>query len=256
MLSADSRNHSIGFKFVNEMLNISYLSGWVRKPSKEGFLLQQTNSLAHAIFITVDPGTRIPKETTPVTVVCHAYGKKRDDGKSVVELIAIDIKKPSSRSMPIELVWNSSLAEGVAADAFQPFKSTHHGGKEQQAYISVLLRQHRDASLAIPIRVYEKPEMLAGILRTIPVGYPVSMVGQVNIKVIPNNENIQEIADSFLHIRTRSLSGVTKGVEIKQEPVWWGEMARRIVAERKDRQVNVIRPVAQAASSAIFDPTL
>ena len=77
MLSADSRNHSIGFKFVNEMLNISYLSGWVRKPSKEGFLLQQTNSLAHAIYITVDPGTRIPKETTPVTVVCHAYGRKR-----------------------------------------------------------------------------------------------------------------------------------------------------------------------------------
>lgn len=318
MLSADSRNHSIGFKFVNEMLNISYLSGWVRKPSKEGFLLQQTNSLAHAIYITVDPGTRIPKETTPVTVVCHAYGRKRDDGKSVVELIAIDIKKPSSRSMPIELVWNSSLAEGVATDAFQPFKSdgsfkgmiaeqiddsetseiadilrvleatkgrlntklgenanvvtlagfvegaaivraTHHGGKEQQAYISVLLRQHRDASLAIPIRVYEKPEMLAGILRTIPVGYPVSMVGQVNIKVIPNNENIQEIADSFLHIRTRSLSGVTKGVEIKQEPVWWGEMARRIMAERKDRQEKAVRPAVppiQAASSALVDKTL
>lgn len=313
MLSADSRNHSIGFKFVNEILNISYLSGWVRKsPKGDGFLLQQTNSLAHAIHISVEPGTRIPKEATPVTVVCHVYGRKREDGKSVVELLAIDIKKPSSRSMPIELVWNSSLAEGVTADAFQPFKSdgsfkgmiaeqiddsesseianilrvleatkgklntklgensnvvtlagfvegaaivraTHHGGKEQQAYISVLLRQHRDASRAIPIRLYEKPEMLSGILNTIPVGYPVSMVGQVQIKIIPNDENIKEIADSFLYIRTRSLSGATKGVEIKQVPDWWGDMAQRIAAERKDRQA---RPVAAIARRVVVDDTL
>jgi len=321
MLSAESRNHSIGFKFVNEMLNISYLSGWVRKPSKEGFMLQQTNSLAHAIYITVDPGTRIPKETTPVTVVCHAYGKKREDGKSIVELRAIDIKKPSSRSMPIELVWKSSLANGAAIDAFQPFKSdgsfkgmiaeqlddseggeiadilrvleatkgrlntklgenanvvmlagfvegaaivraTHHGGKEQRSYISVLLRQHRDASLAIPIRVYDAPEMLQGVLKTIPVGYPVSMVGHVQIKVIPNDEHIEEIVDSFLYIRTRNLSGATRGEEIKQEPDWWGEMARRIVAERKDRQTKEVKavkgvwPAVPTESSAIVDSTL
>jgi hypothetical protein len=315
MLSAESRKHSIGFKFVNEMLNISYLSGWVRNPSKDGFLLQQTNSLAHAIFITVEPGTRIPKETTPVTVVCHAYGKKREDGKSVVELRAIDIKKPSSRSMPVELVWKSSLAKGATIDSFEPFKSdgtfkgmiaeqiddsegseiadilrvleatkgrlntklgenanvvmlagfvegaaivraTHHGDKEQRAYISVMLRQHRDASLAIPIRVYEAPEMLAGVLKTIPVGYPISMVGHVQIKVIPNNENIEEIADSFLYIRTRNLSGATKGEEIKQEPDWWGEMAKRIAAERKDRQTKAVRPAAPAKSSAIVDASL
>ena len=315
MLSADSRNHSIGFKFVNEMLNISYLSGWVRKPTKDGFMLQQINGLAHAIYITVEPGTRIPKETTPVTVVAHVYGTKREDGKSIVEVRAIDIKKPSSRSMPIELVWNSSLAEGSTADEFQPFKSdgsfkgmiaeqiddsesseiadilrvleatkgrlntklgenanvvtlagfvegaaivraTHLGGKEQQAYISVLLRQHRDASRAIPIRVYEKPEMLVGILRTIPVGYPVSMVGQVKVKVIPNNDDIKEIADSFLYIRTRSLSGVTKGEEIKQEPSWWGEMARRIMAERKERQAKTVQPTVLVGSNVIFDPTL
>lgn len=316
MLSAESRNHSIGFKFVNEMLNIGYLSGWVRKPSKDAFLLQQIDSLAHAIHIKVEPGTRIPKETTPVTVVCHVYGQKREDGKSVVELRAIDIKKPSSRSMPIELVWKSSLAEGAATDAFQPFKTdgsfkgmiaeqlddtdsneisdilrvleatkgrlntklgenanvvtlagfvegaaivraTHYGGKEQKAYISVLLRQHRDASKAIPIRLYEKPEMLSGILGTIPVGYPVSMIGQVQIKVIPNDENTKEIADSFLYIRTRSLSGASKGVEIKQEPDWWGEMARRILADRTDRQAKAVRssPAAPAASVAV-DETL
>lgn len=312
MLSADSRIHSIGFKYVNEMLNIAYLTGWVRKPSKGGFLLQQIDSLAHAIFITVEPGTRIPKETTPVTVLCHVYGLKREDGKSIVELRAIDIKKPSSRSMPIELVWKSSLAEGAATDAFQPFKSdgtfkgliaeqiddsenneiadilrvleatkgrlntklgensnvvtlagfvegaaivraTHHGGKEQQAYISVLLRQHRDAAKAIPIRLYEKPEMLSGILGTIPVGYPVSMVGQVKIKVIPNNENPKEIADSFLYIRTRSLSGATKGEEIRQEPDWWGEMARRILADRQ-----AAKPARPAAStgSVLVDESL
>jgi hypothetical protein len=250
-----------------------------------------------------------------VTVVAHVYGTKREDGKSVVEVRAIDIKKPSSRSMPIELVWNSSLAEGSTADEFQPFKSdgsfkgmiaeqiddsesseiadilrvleatkgrlntklgenanvvtlagfvegaaivraTHLGGKEQQAYISVLLRQHRDASRAIPIRVYEKPEMLVGILRTIPVGYPVSMVGQVKVKVIPNNDDIKEIADSFLYIRTRSLSGVTKGEEIKQEPSWWGEMARRIMAERKERQAKTVQPTVLVGSNVIFDPTL
>lgn len=309
MLSADSRNHSIGYRFVNEMLNISYLSGWVRKSTKEGFLLQQTNSLAHAIFITVEPGTRVPKETTPVTVVCHAYGKKRADGKSVVELRAIDIKKPSSRSMPVELVWKSSLAKGAAIDAFQPFKpdgsfkgliaeqiddsegsevadilrvleatkgrlntklgenanvvmlagfvegaaivrATHLGGKEQRAYISVLLRQHRDAALAIPIRVYDAPEMLPGVLKTIPVGYPISMTGHVQIKVIPNNDDITQIADSFLYIRTRNLSGVTKGDEIKQEPDWWGDMAKRIANERKERQgqVKPVRPLGVTAA--------
>jgi len=316
MLSADSRKHSVNFRYVNEMLNISYLSGWVRTPTKNGFLLQQTNSLAHAIQITVEPGTRIPKETTPVTVVCHAYGKKRDDGKSIVELRAIDIKKPSSRSMPVELVWKSSLAKGATIDAFQPFKldgsfkgmiaeqiddsegseiadilrvleatkgrlntklgenanvvmlagfvegaaivrATHLGGKEQRAYIAVLLRQHRDASVAIPIRVYDAPEMLPGVLKTIPVGYPVSMVGHVQIKVIPNDDNIDTIADSFLYIRTRNLSGVTKGVEIKQEPDWWAEMARRILAERKDRQAKTIRPsIAGTAPTVIVDHTL
>jgi len=135
-------------------------------------------------------------------------------------------------------------------------RATHLGGKEQQAYISVLLRQHRDASRAIPIRVYEKPEMLVGILRTIPVGYPVSMVGQVKVKVIPNNDDIKEIADSFLYIRTRSLSGVTKGEEIKQEPSWWGEMARRIMAERKERQAKTVQPTVLVGSNVIFDPTL
>jgi hypothetical protein len=120
----------------------------------------------------------------------------------------------------------------------------------------VLLRQHRDASLAIPIRVYDAPEMLPGVLKTIPVGYPVSMVGHVQIKVIPNNENIEEIADSFLYIRTRNLSGATKGEEIKQEPDWWGEMAKRIAGERKERQAKAVRPAALVGSSVIVDNTL
>lgn len=314
MLSADARTHSVNFKFVNEMLNVAYLTGWVRKPTKAGFYLQQTNNLAHAVFIKVDSNTRIPKETTPVTVVCHTFGRKREDGKSVVELIAIDIKKPSSRSMPIELVWKSSLPPGADIDSFEPFKldgsfkgmiaeqiddsesseiadilrvleatkgrlntklgenanvvmlaglvegaaivpATHHGGKEQRAYISVLLRQHRDASMAIPIRLHESPEMLQGILKTIPIGCPISMVGSAQVKVIPNDKNEKEIADSFLYIRTRTLSGATKGVEIRQDPDWWGEMARRIVGERKDRQVKQLQRTTPAAA-AIIDNTL
>lgn len=116
-------NNSVAYKFVNEMLNIAYLTGWVRNPTKDGFLLQQVSSLAHAIPIKVDPGTRIPKDTTPVTVICHVFGFKRpSDGKNIIELRAIDIKQPSSRSMPIATVWNSSLREGEKPDAFQPFQ--------------------------------------------------------------------------------------------------------------------------------------
>ena len=120
MLSTDARRSPEGYRYVGGMLNIVYLTGFIRSPSKTGFPLQQNNNFALAVPVSVSNNTRIPREFSPVTVLCHVYGSVRADGTKICDLRAIDIKAPSTRSMPTWLAWNSSVPEHAKGDEFRP----------------------------------------------------------------------------------------------------------------------------------------
>lgn len=121
MSQTNARRFSDGYKYVGDLLNISYITGFVRSPTKNGFLIQQNNNIELSIPVAVSAGTRIPDEYQPVTVLCHVFGVLRDDGTRGTVLKAIDIRQPSTRAMPTEIAWNSVLPAKAKTDDFRPF---------------------------------------------------------------------------------------------------------------------------------------
>jgi len=120
-MSLNARRFSDGYKYVGDLLNICYITGFVRRPTNEGFLIQQNNNIELSIPILVSKGTRVPEEYQPVTVLCHVFGVVRADGTRETELRAIDIRQPSTRAMPTEIAWNSVLPAKAKVDDFRPF---------------------------------------------------------------------------------------------------------------------------------------
>lgn len=109
------------FRYVNDLLNIAYITGFVRKPTSEGFLVQQTNNIEMAVPIELPAGFAPPKEYTPITVVAHVFGRRTEQGEPEAYLRAIDTMTPSSRAMPLWLSWNTTLPKGATEDDFKPF---------------------------------------------------------------------------------------------------------------------------------------
>ena len=126
MLKTGSSRVAAAHKYVNAMLNVTYITGFVRKPEGRSFLIQQKSEsadLAHAIHVQVGDGIAVPREFTPITVTCHVYGTKSSDGMRNAELRVIDMRTPSTRSMPLWLAWNASMPEGIKLDGFNPFRA-------------------------------------------------------------------------------------------------------------------------------------
>lgn len=115
---------AMSYQHVNGMLNVAYLTGFVRKPDGNKFLLQQNNNMEHAIEIRVRPGLAVPREFMPITAICHLRGMKQeafngtpDSQSSYIE--AVDIRRPSTRAMPATTTWVMGGTKG--GDNFKPF---------------------------------------------------------------------------------------------------------------------------------------
>lgn len=110
-------------RYVNYMLNICYLTGFVREPDKKAgsFLLQQNNNLAQAIPIHVSRERTLPREKTAVTLLCHLVGQETADGGHELVVRAFDIQKPSVRSMPALTTWERGSRNLEGQDDFRPF---------------------------------------------------------------------------------------------------------------------------------------
>lgn len=127
MLPSNSTESSMSYAYVGGMLNVAYLTGFVRNPHAGGFMLQQTNNINHAIPIIVDGKHRKFREKEPVTVICHAFGLITPDRDRSMELKAIKVEVPTILTMPGEISWNSKLPEGMADDEFKPFGAQWSG---------------------------------------------------------------------------------------------------------------------------------
>ena len=110
MLKSGSSRIAAAHKYVNAMLNVAYITGFVRQPEGRTFLIQQKSEsadLVHAIPVQVGDGIAVPREFTPITATCHMYGGKSSDGLRNAELRVIDMRTPSTRSMPLWLAWKA-----------------------------------------------------------------------------------------------------------------------------------------------------
>jgi len=126
MLKSGSSRIAAAHKYVNAMLNVAYITGFVRRPEGRSFLIQQKSEsadLVHAIPVQVGDGIAVPREFTPITATCHVYGAKSPGGLRNAELRVIDMRTPSTRSMPLWLAWNASMPEGIKLDGFNPFRA-------------------------------------------------------------------------------------------------------------------------------------
>ena len=106
-------------RFANGMKNFAYLSGFVRKPQKNGFYIQQNNNMQHALWINVNEGDTIPPEYSPVTSIVRVRGELDKDGRPQVSLHQIDIRRPTLNEMPTMLIWMAGSAG--KGDDFAPF---------------------------------------------------------------------------------------------------------------------------------------
>ncbi|GIK44969.1 MAG: hypothetical protein BroJett012_08720 [Betaproteobacteria bacterium] len=319
MIADKSLKNPLTHRYVNSMLNICYLTGFVREPNESGFMLQQNNNRAQAIPISVSRGTRLPKDKTPVTVLCHLYGTANADGEQNLFLKAIDIQKPSVRSMPALTTWIRG-AKGANQDEFRPFQGggtriaeadtnisensennpekaengaealpegfsepeqilrdileatrgrldtrlgdnsnvalmagfidsmAYVSGNEHQkdGYGALLVRQHADPSRCIPVRLYNKSAH--AIMRQVAPGMPISIAGQVRMKVLPNDDGT--IRAMNLHIRVSDLYRADRNKDILEIPDWWGEIRDRLIEERQNRKQAAKAPAKPESDGA------
>jgi hypothetical protein len=308
MLSNNARHSPEGYRYVGSMLNIAYITGFVRNPTENGFLVQQINNIALAVPVSISPGTRVPRERTAVTVTCHVYGNTREDGSRVCDIRVLDIKAPSVRSMPTWLAWvgvdestgklptagevkSRNLPEGASPDDLSPFlddgtlnmavvgqindtpdeqedilraiieatkghldtrlgensnavmlagfveaAALVRGNEHQVDYLGILLRQHKDSSKSIPVRLYSHPGVLQQYLKSITIGVPVKIVGgQVRTKLVLSEDG-KEIKDKIVYIRCNDLKTVESGVDIRMLPSWLHEIKDRVLKEKNQRK--------------------
>ncbi len=123
--------------FVNEMTNIGYLSGFVRRldrieedvwhkkqlgPEFHGFLLQQNDNLQQAIPIHVPKGVPLPPEFMGITVAVHLFGETDPvTGQQTIRVYSLDMARPSTRAMPVYTVWVNKSNRKYADKSFLPF---------------------------------------------------------------------------------------------------------------------------------------
>lgn len=282
------------FRYVNGMLNVSYLTGFVRNPQEWGFYLQQTNNIDSMIPVRVKANMRVPADKTPVTVLAHIFGERNAQGVPNVVARAYDIQKPSVRSMPALTAWVRGGGKESDAEDFRPFvtgagikpKLTDEAAQhvesgesftddeqimrdiieatrgrldtrlgdnanvvqiagfvdsmmwvepnefQSNGYGAIMLRQHEDTDKNIPVRLYSPAAKT--IMKNVTVGLPISVAGQIRMKVIPDDKNPGEkIAN--MHVRIADVYRVERDKDIKETPDWWASMRDRLKEEFQTR---------------------
>ncbi len=126
MLNPVLRKNNRYYAYLNNMLNVVYLTGWVRHPNDSGFLLQQTNNIKHAIPVSFGDKSKIKtvKEFQKIKIIAHIYGERDESGLRSIRLDPIHSEVPTMLEMPMEDVFfTRSLREGESDD-FKPFDKT------------------------------------------------------------------------------------------------------------------------------------
>lgn len=104
MLNPISRRNSRYYAYLADMLNVVYLTGWVREPNSNGFLLQQTNNIKHAIPIAFGKKSKIKsvKEFQKIKLIGHLYGERNESGTCSIRLEPIHSEVLTMLEMPVE----------------------------------------------------------------------------------------------------------------------------------------------------------
>lgn len=294
MLSANSQS-SASFQYVGNLLNATYLTGFVREPFEGGFFLQQTNNIHHAIPIHFEGKMRRFREMEPITVICHAYGEKNAEGQASMRLKCIGVETPTLLTMPEELVWNNprNFGDGKLDENFKPFAKNPTGAMElsdeiktqlandvsednmvkeileagnsdrtlgsasnvikiagfiqafamardknnaeQNDCLTLLVRQHKDEKLSIPVRIYGR--FAKAYMNKITIGMPVRIDGQVRVNAKPVEvEGVVTGMTSFVYLHSAHIRTADKSVSIKSIPTWYNEMRENILKSVRARQ--------------------
>lgn len=106
------------YLYVNGMRNVAWLVGYFRKFG-DGYYIQQNNNEAQSLPLDISKDINVPADKTPVEVVCHIYGDRRDDTQQC-RLRVIEINRPSIRSMPAFATWLRGSGKGDNNE-FKPF---------------------------------------------------------------------------------------------------------------------------------------
>lgn len=107
------------YRYVNGMRNIAWLVGFLRK--RDGlYFVQQNNNVEQMIPFVVPKGFVLPSEFTPIEAACHVYGEREDDEQRCI-LKALEVSRPSIRSMPPMSTWVRGRGRN---DEFRPFMSS------------------------------------------------------------------------------------------------------------------------------------
>jgi hypothetical protein len=122
MLAPVFRENSRYYAYTNNMLNVVYLTGWVRNPDANGFLLQQTNNIQHAIPVSLGNKSKIKKvaEFQKIKIIAHLVGERDSNGTRSIRLDPIHSESPTMLEMPMEDLFFTRSAR-AGEDDFMPF---------------------------------------------------------------------------------------------------------------------------------------
>lgn len=122
MLAPVFRENSRYYAYTNNMLNVVYLTGWVRNPDANGFLLQQTNNIQHAIPVSLGNKSKIKKVTEfqKIKIIAHLIGERDSNNTRTIRLEPIHSESPTMLEMPMEDLFFTRSAR-AGEDSFMPF---------------------------------------------------------------------------------------------------------------------------------------
>ncbi len=135
-----------------------------------------------------------------------------------------------------------SLAGFLDAKAY--IAPTEH----RKGYGLLMIRQHEDPDLNIPVRVTDPraEKLFAGA--ALREGAPLLINGSIRRKVYPSNDDPSKIASAHTYIEVVSISDVKPAaaqVDITKTPAWWAQIRDRLAARRaemeKRRQAALLR---------------
>lgn len=99
---------------------------------------------------------------------------------------------------------------------------------QENGHVAIMLRQHDDQDRNIPIRLHSQAARV--IMKGISIGLPISIVGQVRMKTIPDDKNPGKKI-SRLHVRVNDIYSIEKDKDIKEIPAWWQAMRDQLVEQ-------------------------
>lgn len=302
MLAPVHRENSRYYAYTNNMLNVAYLTGWVRSPSENGFLLQQTNNIKHAIPITFGNKSKIKKVTEfqKIKIIAHLFGERDANNTRTIRLDPFHQESPTMLEMPMEDLFFTRSAR-AAEDDFMPFDkkfkeklakddlvvenfknellyqdvvnggvraeyslsfncnqaqvagylsgfALRKGGGLEKDCLLLAVRQHRDDSLSIPVRLYGARVLTyAKVLRT---GQRIQVSGalarQYKEVDLPNGE---KRIDSYLYIKASDVSSPDMDKGIKREPDWIVDMLNEMRKENESKQMQQAAAQAKKADT-------